>query len=202
MNPPINSGGEGASSLPGVVVLDACVLLNLHASGRVYEILEALPIRCLVASSVRREALWYLGQSDHDKALLERRDVLLDPLVAACGIEVIDLTVAEQVMFVELAEHLDDGEAASGALAIGKSAAVATDDLKAIRVFGRLRPPLRTVETGTLLRCWEERSGAKRSAVVAALLAIQRGARFSPRRDADGATWWRERVRELSSPQA
>jgi hypothetical protein len=188
---------DGASLVP-IVVLDACVLLNLHASGRVDEILRAIPFRCLVASSVRHEALWYFAPASHDSQLLERHDILLDPLVEAGTIEVADLTADEQVSFVKLAQYLGDGDAASGALAVGRSGLVATDDVKAIQLFGRLTPPLSTIETGALLHYWEEHSGAGPTTVAAVLHAIQRGARFSPRGDAHSSTWWQQRIREIS----
>ena len=193
MNPSTDSADQAESPLPDVAVLDACVLLNLFASRRVEEILASLPFRCLVASQVRREALWYLGASDKDDDRLQRHEIVLDPLIAAGRIQVAELTVDEEGLLVELAQNLGDGEAASGALAIGRAAFVATDDVKAVRVFRQLEPPLRTAGTPTLLRWWEERSGASASAITSTLQAIRRGARFSPRADAADASWWRDR---------
>lgn len=198
MNSPTSSPDiDGASVLP-IVVLDACVLLNLYASGRVDEILRAVPFRYVVASSVRHEALWYFAPASHGSELLDRHDILLDPLLEAGTIELGDLTLDEQASFVKLAQHLGDGEAESAALAIGRSGLVATDDVKAIQLFGRLTPRLNTIETGDLLQCWEEHSGADPLTVAAVLQAIQRGARFSPRRDARSSTWWQQRIREIS----
>lgn len=197
MHPLTSPANAGDSPVPDVVVLDACVLLNLYASRRVEEILASLPFRCVVAAQVQRETLWYLAPAEGNQRL-ERRSITLDSLVETQRVGVIDLTSAEESAFVELAQHLGDGEAASGALAIGRAAPVATDDFKAIQLFRRLNPPLRTIGTATLLRCWEERSQLTRSDVANTLHAIRRGARFSPRPDADDATWWYERLREIS----
>src|SRR6266542_3051818 len=95
-NPLGSSTGAADSSMPNIVVVDACVVLNLYASGRVEEILASLPFRCLVAAQVRREALWYLTPSEEDNQRLQRREITLDPLVAARRLEVIDLTSAEE----------------------------------------------------------------------------------------------------------
>lgn len=195
-----SSFGVNGRPLPEIVVLDACVLLNLFASGRVEEILRSLPFRWLVASPVCKEALWYLSPSARDAHRLERQEICFDPLIAAGRLERVDLTAPEEAAFVELAKHLGDGEAASGALAIGKSASVATDDLKAIQLFARLQPPLPTIETGAILKWWEDRSGASRKEVAAALHSIRRGSRFSPRANSIDADWWQGRLRKASLP--
>lgn len=199
MNLSISAADQKGSPLPELVVLDACVLLNLFASQHAEEILASLPFRCLVASHVRREALWYLSPAEDDNERLERREIMFDPLIAAGRIEVVDLTSEEEATLVELAQNLDDGEAASGALAVGRAAFVATDDFKAIQFFRRLTPPLRTIETGALLRYWAERSGATRGDVARTLHSIRRGARFSPRMESDTASWWHELLREIPS---
>lgn len=198
MNPPNSaSSNREVPSLPKLLVVDACVLLNLHASGQVEEILASLPCRCLVSPYASREALWYLGLTE-DNASLTRRGITLEPLITGGLLEIVNLTSEEQTTFVELAEHLDDGEAASGALAISRSASVATDDLKALRVFARLTPPLRTLGTPTLLRFWAETSGIDRSEVAVALQAIRTGARFLPADSDRDAAWWKEQLREIS----
>ena len=189
---------DGDPSLPDSIVLDACVLLNLFATGRVDDILGSLPSRCLVSPYVRRETLWYLAPSSEGSDKMERCDISLQPVVAAGLLEVVDLTPEEQSAFVELARYLGDGEAASGAIASGRSAAVATDDARARQVFEHRTPPLAVVGTSTLLRFWEVRSGTSRADVAATLRAIQLGARYYPRGDGEDAVWWQERMTEIS----
>jgi predicted nucleic acid-binding protein len=193
-----SSSSDGGPPLPNTIVLDACVLLNLFAAGRVEEILRSLSSRCLVSGYARREALWYLVLVDQAGGTMERREIELEPLIAAGLVEILDLTQEEQDTFVELAQELGDGEAASGALAIGRSAAVATDDAKARKVFARRIPPLSVVGTVALLRSWEARAAVSRTDIAATLQAIRLGARYYPRGDDDDAAWWRARTREIS----
>lgn len=199
MNPPTSSSGKGELSLPDIIVVDSCVLLNLHASGRVEEILASLSCHCLASPYARSEVLWYLAPPEGEDEIPIRRDITLEPLVEAQLLSIVGLTSEEQASFVELAQQLGDGEAASGALAISRSGSVATDDFKARRVFAQLSPPLPTIGTATLLRNWEQRSRPDRSDVVTALESIRHGARFSPRAGDDDSDWWHARVQEIAS---
>jgi hypothetical protein len=197
MSPSSSSPVEGDEGIPQATVLDACVLLNLHATGRVEEILRSLPSRHIVSTYAAGESLWYL-EREPSTGVLERRDVALGPLIGAGLLEVVDLTSEEQVAFVAFAQQLGDGEAASGALAIGRSAAVATDDRRAREVFGSWIPPIRVIGTTTLLRSWELRAGIDPGEVASTLRAVRFGARFQPSDDDDEVAWWRERMREVS----
>lgn len=189
--------GPADHLLPEIIVLDACVLLNLFATRRIEDILGSLSSRYLVSSYARSEALWYLVPGGGPETP-ERRNIDLEPIAAAGLIEIVELTIDEQNTFVEFARELGDGEAASGAIAASRSAAVATDDAKARQVFARRIPSLTVVSTSALLRSWEARSAVRRIDVAGALEAIQLGARYSPRRGDDDAIWWQDRIQEIS----
>jgi len=62
----------------------------------------------------------------------------------------------EEETFVNLALQLDDGEAMTGALAIHRGAAVATDDKKAIRILEGWSPPVKIRRTSQLVKEWSE----------------------------------------------
>lgn len=186
-----SSPADGEAAIPNTLVLDACVLLNLYASGCAEAILASLPTRNVVSVYAARETLWYLQRGDPP----ERRDISLKPLIALGLIEVENLTAQEQSDFVRLAHQLGDGEAASGALAITRSAAVATDDRKARQVFAQQSPRIRVVGTSTLLRSWETRAAVSRAEVRAAVRAIDFGARFRPAENDSHVAWWRDRLR-------
>lgn len=191
------SSSDGDLSLPNIIVLDACVVLNLFATGRVEDVLGSLSSRCLVSSYARREALWYLVPGDLSETT-ERRDIELEPVAAAGLIEIVELTTDEQNTFVELARELGDGEAASGAIAASRSGAVATDDTRAHQVFARRTPAIPVATTAALLRSWEERSAVSRTEVAGTLEAIRLGARYFPKGGGDDAVWWQDRIREIS----
>jgi|SRR5579863_108210 len=199
MKPSSDLPNHVGAPLPDVVVVDACVLLNLYASGRVEEILTSVHSCCLVSRYVCREALWFLASTGQAGDKMERSAIVLDPLVRSGLLTIVDLTLDEQRLFVVLAQELGDGEAASGALAICRSAGLATDDSRARQVFGRQMPPVRVIGTATLLRLWESSLGVDASTVATTLKSIRLGARFHPRSDDEDATWWRNRIRGISN---
>lgn len=194
MNPSDSSSAASTREPAEVLVLDACVLLNLCASGRIADVLSAAP-RSLVSSYVSREALWYLAPVDPLTGRVERREVALGPLLAARLVEVVELTPEESRTFITLARDLGDGEAASGAIAAGRSATVATDDRKARHVFARHLPPIVTISTAALLHAWEAHAAVAPADVAATIDAIRVRARFEPRKNDPDADWWRDRKR-------
>ena len=113
MNPSDNSSRVATWESPEVILLDACVLLNLCASGRIAAVPTAVARRSIVSAYVSREALWYLVPGDSAATTVGRRDVALGPLIAAHLIEVVELMPAETDIFIALAKDLGDGEAAS-----------------------------------------------------------------------------------------
>ena len=179
------------ATLPALVVLDACVLLNLHATGRIADILAALSRSVLVSSYVASETLWHCGSGTNCDGTVGREVVALEPLIRSGLISVVDLTSGEEEQFLAFAQHLGDGEAASGAIADGRKGAVATDDRKARRIFAQHAPAVITVGTSTLLREWEHKAKLPLADMAAALRAIRTGARFQPSATDDGFGWWK-----------
>jgi predicted nucleic acid-binding protein len=100
----------------------------------------------------------------------------------------------EAETLVVLAAELDDGEAECGAIAFHRNFVVATDDRKAINVFGRLTPPLTVARTTQLLQRWEREKGTTRAAMHAALRDIRERARFEPPPADPLFEWWMERA--------
>lgn len=181
-----------------LVLLDACVLINLHATGRIEEMLAALPYRFAVARYVlEEETLSVLsGQDAQGRAVPE--PIRLGSLVEAGLLEVLQVTSpAEQRALVRFAIDLDDGEAHTCALAVVRGGRVATDDRKARRVLASSQtadpPPLRTSD---LLVAWSRAEEVSEDDLRQALLAVTRSARFLPPRDDPHAEWWRRRLEE------
>jgi len=195
MNLSGSSPGGGTWEPLATIVLDACVLLNLCASGRISDVLTTVARSHILSGYVSRERLWYLAPGDQIAATLVRRAVALGPLIAARLIEVVELTPNEMPTFIALARDLGDGEAASGAIAVSRSAAVATDDRKARQMLAHGPAPVVTIGTAALLRAWEASAGIARAEIVATIDAIRVGARFEPRRDDPDVDWWHDRRR-------
>jgi len=185
-------------AFPRPVVLDACVLLNLYATGHIAAIIDSFPGHALVSTQVLNEVLHPYNTPKREHTSAGRASIQLEPLIVAGALDVISLdSEREHSVFVTLARHLGDGEAASGALALTRSAPVATDDRKAIRVFAEYVPPIPTVGTVQLLQAWETRANVERTAMRIALCSVRLQARFEPANGTEGKRWWCDRTGDL-----
>ena len=167
------------------LLIDANCLLNLYATGRLRDIVYALPYQFWVADFVvEREALFVWRRSTVDgEDVKEPVDLTL--LIDEGLIQLMRLDkTKEEATFVALAAELDDGEAVTGALAFHRGCAVATDDRKARRVLGQLSPPVELVSTLELLKRWGKEAQVPRDELGAAMAEMQSSASYRPgRRD-------------------
>lgn len=177
-----------------LVLLDACCLINLFATGRTEEILEALPHRWAVARYVVEEEILEIALAEGAEASRpEQVRVSLHPRLAELVdkriLEELDISSREEeAELVRFAAELDDGEAHTCALAIVRGARVATDDRKAIRVVRsawkalgeETEPVLRTSE---LLFPWASGQGMGTPDLARIIRAVARRASFFPPKD-------------------
>lgn len=178
----------------GLLLLDACCLINLFASGRIEAILGLLPHRFATSELVaEREALSIRGApqpaGEPERITLAPRDLERSGWLAVLPVA----SEREQSEFVRFAAELDDGEASVCALAVVHGGGVATDDRKALRIIGRVGsevPSLWTVQTPGLLYQWARRSRASAAEVREVLRAVVDRGRFSPRPEAPRYAWW------------
>src|SRR6266516_715658 len=114
-----------------ILLLDACVALNVAATGRPTHILATLPTQFAMARQAAEETL-YIEAITAGIATQE----VVDPgqWVADGVLQILELESAETARFVALATEIDDGEAATLAIARERGLEVATDDRKARRV--------------------------------------------------------------------
>ncbi len=150
----------------------------------------AVPYRVGVAYYVvKREAL-YVWRSDLAGAEEQRVPVDLGPLVEECLIKVMHIEGQdEEWSFVDLASMMDDGEAVTGAIALHRGYAVATDDRKARRVLVERAPLISIVSTLELLKLWAESAQVPQCEMRAALVAMRTGASYLPG-ERDPLYWW------------
>lgn len=171
----------------GTVALDACVLLNLVASGRpLAEFAAAAAVRfVVVVPQAEREVEWLDPEDPEDP----REAIDLEPSVQRGELHRVSLGDQELPRFVALARELDDGEAATLTCAEARGFGVATDDRKARRILSTLDPQPPVTSTAAIVRAW---ANDRRDAEVRECLRlIQRRASFlPPRNDPDGG-WWR-----------
>jgi predicted nucleic acid-binding protein len=169
------------------LILDACTVINIAATGRLPEILAAAARPVVVCDTVARETL-YLRRGGTGEDASERDPIDVTPWVDAGHLAIIHAeTDHELATFVDLAVSLDDGEAMTIALAVHRSLVVVTGDRKAARIAAALVP----VESSlALVKAWCERDRLDPQTVSAILGAIRERARYIPHNQHPLRSWW------------
>lgn len=171
------------------VILDACVLINLLASGEAESIIRVAAEECRICEVVEKETI-YLSSDDPQEEAVEavQVDSLIESgLLSVCALE----NQAEEALYVNYASQLDDGEAMSIAIAEARGYKIATDDRKARRIFLEATgAPDRLIWTSDLIRKWAEQEGISPEKLQSTLQSIRRRATFfPPKRDVNHG-WW------------
>lgn len=175
-----------------IILLDACVAINLFATRRMEEIVDALPEAVGFVDLVRGEALHVRRGGGGDDA--DERDPLdLTPLLDAGILHLTTPTERELDAFAEFTLQLDDGEAMTAAVAVSRGWMVATDDRKAVRVLAT-RVAIRS--TLDLLKTWADQGSVGDETIRAALWNVRERGRYRPRRDHPLRDWWHAFVPE------
>lgn len=168
------------------VVLDACCLINLYASGELRVVVGDLGGCWYVPDTVASEAL-FLRETDGGQD--GRIQAELAPLTEEGVLRVTTVRgVDEEASYVNLAAQLDDGEAMALAIAHRRGFALAKDDGAALRVAKSLG--VAVVTTPQLLRQWSEQTTPDESRLSRALVRIERLACYRPGRRSPEFAWW------------
>lgn len=171
------------------LLLDACVMINAVASGvGLQELAQHNQVHFAMARIAATEVI-YLGNHD-DGVPNEKIDLF--QYVDRGELQIVDLAPSEIPLFVTMAQFVDDGEAATLALAARRGWALATDDRKAQNVAGTTLPNCCLVTTATLLHRWATRSDSATERIREALSLIETRAAFVPRRNDPHRDWWRK----------
>ncbi|MFD7655999.1 hypothetical protein ACFV4N_18660 [Actinosynnema sp. NPDC059797] len=170
------------------LLLDACIAINLVATNHAEDIAESLGIRFLMV----RQAVNECGELDvvQDHVVVRRRSAPADVPPLA---KVLTLVESELDVYVELARDIDDGEAATIAVARSRSLAIATDDRKARRVAVEVGLATPTGTTA-LLREYAEATGSTPQQLAALLRRVRDEASYVPRHTDENFTWWQQAI--------
>jgi predicted nucleic acid-binding protein len=168
--------------------LDACIAINLLATDRVEEIAKVLDLRFLMVRQAATECgeLHVVGED----VVVRRRGASAETPPLA---EVLTLVESEVDAYVELARDIDDGEAATIAIARSRSLDIATDDRKARRVaveIGLARP----TSTTSILRAYAEVNGLTHQETAAVLQCVRDEASYIPRHTDENSDWWQQAI--------
>lgn len=169
---------------PDSLLLDACIAINLAAAGRADDIAKVLNTRFLMVPQAARE-FGEIRIEGEGLVVSRRIGDGSEHLVA----EVVGLTDAEVVAYVELARDIDDGEAATVAVSRARSLAMATDDRKARRVINEIGLPA-PMNTTTLLHNYSTAGSLSRLEVGEMLRRVRDHANYIPRHTDHNYAWW------------
>jgi len=182
----LSKAGDSSSA----TIIDACCLLNLHAGGRLEDMLrDAGPSFHVVDYVLNEEArsLWTLAEAGNA------------PLKAAPAgappnhLQVVRVDTDEEaadLLSLVAVDRLGEGEARSVALAIHRGYAVATDDRRARAVIANRYPSISIVGTPELVYSWAKRTRATNAEVKEILRKIETVGRYVPGPRQPLFKWW------------
>jgi predicted nucleic acid-binding protein len=169
------------------LLLDVCVAINLAASGvDLNELAGASAVRFLLTTVAAAEALWLAPlELGGQRELIE-----VEGLVDSGRLQLVDLAEDELEKFIAFAREIDDGEAATFAVATNRDLPVATDDRRAQRLALANVPPISIIGTTQLLKTWVDASAVEPERAAEMVHAVERRASYIPRRDDQHLAWW------------
>ena len=174
------------------IILDACCIINLYASGQMGNILQSISKSVAVAAYVRdEEALRIFGGFGEDATRKYERIDLQAFIDCGSLIVVSPDTEAENITFVNFAAVIGgDGEAITGAIALHRNWSIGTDDRKAISFFAQNTPQLQIITTPELIKYWVDTSNPPLDVIRVTLQKIRTKARYEPDLKHTLYDWW------------
>ena len=143
------------------LMLDACILINLNASGQMEAILRSIPPQVAVAA--------YISEN-------EIRSFDLQPFIDKGLLIVVDIDFTSDEDTNRVANYSNalgaDGEAYTGAIAVSKNWAIGTDERRVLNYFEREAPHLQRITTHELVKHWADTMSPERETVQLALEQI------------------------------
>jgi predicted nucleic acid-binding protein len=174
-------------------IIDACVLINLLATGELKNILDSVGRDSLICAVVQKESI-YLKTNDPNspKELIDLTPFLNDRTISVCEIQGHD----EELLYVDLASVLDDGEAMTLAIAINRKLFVVTDERKARRLFlEQTADPKYLISTSDIIRHWARNKRISASKLRDVLRNVEARASYRPPQIDRNQKWWLDAVR-------
>lgn len=166
---------------PEILLLDACVAINMAAA----DCSETLSLALGLTFVMAEQAAYETGDVAEEERIVVRSYERREPFRA----RVLELSESETALYVVLARDIDDGEAASIAIAATRRLPIVTDDRKARRVAERAGISS-ILSTADILRAYEIKASLSNSEIKAILLRIEQDAHFHPRRTDALIAWW------------
>jgi len=172
------------------VIFDACSLINFYASGFFESILSSFKTQSCIVEQVKKESLFVRKPSDL-QSMYDYDPIILERYTQSGQLKLVKLeTEIEKDLFIKLAKRLDDGEAATIALAVTREMDVVTDDKKAIQTLNEEAPNIETLTTLDIMKDWCENTLMRKEDIKLALENICICANYEPRKNHHLFQWW------------
>jgi predicted nucleic acid-binding protein len=167
--------------------LDSCAVVNLYASAHFEAILSSLDGTAAIVDLVKGESQYVRSPRELGNEEFER--IHLDAAIANGLLQLHSLgSESEFELYLELGMRLDDGEAATLALAAFRSGTLITDDRKALSIAQELSVP--TLTTPDVVHRWANHKVVPAATLCQALENIRWRARYEPNRRHPLWSWW------------
>ena len=176
------------------VILDACVIINLYASGFMQSILESIPKPVSISAYVYEMEAHRIYTGPDEDVSQETESINLELIVERELLHVVPLengSEAAAAVSFSAATRLDTGEAISAAIAVHRSWSLATDDKMAISFLTRKEPQLHVISTPELLKYWVNVTRPDITVTSLVVENIRKRARYEPHRDHFLYEWWK-----------
>jgi hypothetical protein len=181
--------------MAGLVVIDACSMLNLLATRLELEIVRACDLQLVISAHAHGEALYLHAPPDADGAR-GKYPASTERLRAAGRLEVRPIGGDSLIdAFVACAALLRDEDASGVALAGVLGAPLVTDDAKERRVARQLFPRMVVVSTLELLHDAVLRLDLTEAALLRVASDLRWRGNFAPPRKDPRAAWYVELLR-------
>lgn len=180
------------------LILDACCLLNLYASGELAKIISAFTPVFTVASYVKEKEVLNIYDGPTQDVRSIKKEVDLEPFVSSGSILVVSPENPIEIhTYVNFASELDDGEAITGAIAFHRNWCMGTDDKKAISFLSKNGLHLSIASTLDIVKYWADSSNPPREMICHVLENIKRKANYEPGTNHQLYEWWDSHSRNI-----
>ncbi|SRR6266487_725319 len=177
------------------IILDACCIINLYASGYMQRILVSIPKKVSVAAFVCDVEASKIYSGPEEDIMGETELINLQPFVEKKLLQIVSPeNEAEENTIVNFssAAAIDSGEAITAAIALHRQWSLGTDDRTATAFFMRKVPKLHLVSTLDILKHWADTMCPPLTTIKIAMNNIQNRARYRPHYKHHLYEWWND----------
>src|SRR6266496_1523030 len=177
------------------IILDACCVINLYASGYMKSILVSIPTQILVTSFVHEVEANRIYSGPNDDITKETELINLQPFITGKFLHLVSPENEEEentVVNFSSAAAIDSGEAITAAIAMHRQWSLGTDDRTATAFFMRKVPKLHLVSTLDILKHWADTMCPPLTTIKIAMNNIQNRARYRPHYKHHLYEWWND----------